>query len=134
MLPGSGKLLITGNLRKVMEESARAALSYGAEGVGLCRTERMFFAPDRRFAMQCALLAVEDEDRGYWLGQLETAQRDDFREMFEAMAGRPVTIRLLDRALEEVMPRDEATLGAIGEALDLDATVQQVLLELEGDQ
>jgi pyruvate,orthophosphate dikinase len=102
-------------------QTARAALSYGAEGVGLCRTERMFFAPDRLFAMQCALLAVEDDDREYWLGQLEAAQREDFKEIFAAMAGRPVTIRLLDRALEELMPQDTATLGAIGEALDLES-------------
>ncbi len=101
-------------------QAARAALSYGAEGVGLCRTERMFFAPDRLFAMQCALLAIEAEDRDYWLGQLETAQREDFSEIFEAMAGRPVTIRLLDRALEEVMPEDDRTRGAIAEALDLE--------------
>lgn len=101
-------------------QTARAALSYGAEGVGLCRTERMFFAPDRLFAMQCALLAVEDDDREYWLGELEAAQRNDFGEIFEAMAGRPVTIRLLDRALEELMPEGSAALGAIGEALDVE--------------
>ena len=53
-------------------------MSYGAEGVGLCRTERMFFAPDRLFAMQCALLAVEDEQREHWLSKLEGAQRSDF--------------------------------------------------------
>ena len=101
-------------------QAARAALSYGAEGVGLCRTERMFFAPDRLFAMQCALLAVEDEQREHWLSKLEGAQRSDFVEIFEAMAGRPVTIRLLDRALEELMPRDNRTLEAISDALELE--------------
>ena len=101
-------------------QAARAALSYGAEGVGLCRTERMFFAPDRLFAMQCALLAVEDEQRSHWLGELERAQRDDFAEIFDAMDGRPVTIRLLDRALQELVPDDEAALPAIAGALDLE--------------
>jgi pyruvate,orthophosphate dikinase len=101
-------------------QTARAALSYGAEGVGLCRTERMFFAPDRLFAMQCALLAVEDEQRSHWLGELERAQREDFVEIFDAMDGRPVTIRLLDRALQELMPEDEPTLQAIAEALQLE--------------
>ena len=101
-------------------QAARAALSYGAEGVGLCRTERMFFAPDRVFAMQCALLAVEDEQRSHWLEELERAQSDDFVEIFEAMNGRPVTIRLLDRALQELMPEDEPALRALADALDLE--------------
>ena len=101
-------------------QAARAALSYGAEGVGLCRTERMFFAHDRLFAMRCALLAVEDEQRRHWLAQLERAQRDDFVEMFEAMDGRPVTSRLLDRALEEFLPEDEEALQTIADALDLE--------------
>ncbi len=101
-------------------QAARAALSYGAEGVGLCRTERMFFAQDRLFAMRCALLAVEEEQRQHWLGELERAQRDDFVEMFDAMDGRPVTIRLLDRALEEFLPEDDEALRSIADALDLE--------------
>ncbi len=101
-------------------QAARAALSYGAEGVGLCRTERMFFAKDRLFAMRCALLAVEDEQRGAWLSALESAQREDFVEIFRAMQGRPVTIRLLDRALGEFLPHDEEALQAIADALDLE--------------
>jgi len=101
-------------------QAARAALSYGAEGVGLCRTERMFFAQDRLFAMRCALLAVENEQRSQWLMELERAQRDDFVEIFQAMDGRPVTIRLLDRALEEFLPEDEPSLQAVADALDLE--------------
>ena len=101
-------------------QAARAALSYGAEGVGLCRTERMFFASDRLFAMRCALLAVEDADRAHYLGALERAQRDDFVEMFRAMDGRPVTIRLLDRALGEFLPEDDASLRTIADALDME--------------
>ena len=101
-------------------QAARAALSYGAEGVGLCRTERMFFAQDRLFAMRCALLAVENEQRGHWLSELERAQRDDFVEIYRAMDGRPVTIRLLDRALEEFLPHDEESLQVIADAIDLE--------------
>ncbi len=100
--------------------AARAALSYGAEGVGLCRTEHMFFAHDRLFAMRCALLAVDDEQRSRWLDELERAQRDDFVEFFRAMDGRPVTIRLLDRALEEFMPAEESAIEAIADELDLE--------------
>ena len=101
-------------------QAARAALSYGAQGVGLCRTERMFFAQDRLFAMRCALLAVDDEHRNRWLTELERAQRDDFVEIFQAMEGRPVTIRLLDRALEEFLPQDEESLQTIANALGLE--------------
>jgi len=101
-------------------QAARAALSYGADGVGLCRTERMFFAQDRLFAMRCALLASDEEHRARWLGALELAQRDDFAEMFQAMGGRPVTIRLLDRALAEFLPTDDASLMRIADVLDLE--------------
>jgi pyruvate,orthophosphate dikinase len=101
-------------------QAARAALSYGAEGVGLCRTERMFFALDRLLAMRCALLAVKNEQRSHWLAELERAQRDDFVEIFSAMDGRPVTIRLLDRALEEFLPQDEPSLRAIADELAVD--------------
>jgi pyruvate,orthophosphate dikinase len=101
-------------------QAARAALSYGAEGVGLCRTEKMFFAPSRLFAMQCALLALDETPRQHWLGELEKAQRDDFIEMFDAMDGRPVTIRLLDRALQEFLPDNPAAFGKIANALDLE--------------
>jgi pyruvate,orthophosphate dikinase len=99
--------------------AARAALSYGAEGVGLCRTERMFFAVDRLFAMRCALLAANVDQRDRWLAELERAQRDDFVEIFHAMDGRPVTIRLLDRALQEFLPREQRELQPIADALDV---------------
>ncbi|HET6416251.1 MAG TPA: pyruvate, phosphate dikinase [Polyangiales bacterium] len=101
-------------------QTARAALSYGAQGVGLCRTERMFFAQDRLFAMRCALLSVEDDQRSKWLSDLGRAQEEDFAEIFRAMDGRPVTIRLLDRALGEFLPEDETALRAVADALDLE--------------
>lgn len=110
-------------------QAARAALSYGAEGVGLCRTEKMFFAPNRLFAMQCALLALDEAPRRQWLGELEKVQRDDFIEMFDAMDGRPVTIRLLDRALEEFLPGDPTAFGKIADALDLE--LEEVMRSVE---
>jgi pyruvate,orthophosphate dikinase len=114
-------------------QTARAALSYGAEGVGLCRTERMFFAQDRLFAMRCALLAIDDQQRSEWLAELERAQMDDFVEIFEAMGGRPVTIRLLDRALEEFLPEDEDSLQAIADALDLELQEVSKAAERHGE-
>jgi pyruvate,orthophosphate dikinase len=101
-------------------QTARAALSYGAQGVGLCRTERMFFAQDRLFAIRCALLSVENDQRSEWLSDLGRAQEEDFVEIFQAMDGRPVTIRLLDRALGEFLPEDEPALSAVADALDLE--------------
>jgi pyruvate,orthophosphate dikinase len=80
----------------------------------------MFFAQDRLFAMRCALLSVESEQRHKWLSDLGRAQEEDFVEIFRAMDGRPVTIRLLDRALGEFLPEDEAALGAVADALDLE--------------
>jgi pyruvate,orthophosphate dikinase len=79
--------------------------------------------------MRCALLAVENEQRTRWLAELEQAQRSDFREMFRAMDGRPVTIRLLDRALQEFLPRDERSLHQVADALGLDLDEATVLAE-----
>lgn len=101
-------------------QAVRAALSYGAEGVGLCRTEHMFFASDRLFAMRCALLAPDSKPRARWLTTLERSQRDDFVEFFRAMSGRPVTIRLLDRPLQEFMPETDAAIAEVAAALDLE--------------
>jgi pyruvate,orthophosphate dikinase len=80
----------------------------------------MFFAQDRLFAMRCTLLAIENEQRREWLAELERAQRDDFAEIFRAMEGRPVTIRLLDRALGEFLPHDDEPFRPIADALDLE--------------
>jgi pyruvate,orthophosphate dikinase len=103
-------------------QQIRTALSYGAEGIGLCRTERMFSGADRLFTLQCALLAIDDDVRADRLEELESAQRADFVEIFRAAEDRPVTVLLFDRALEEVMPKDEATIRALAVAVDLDAT------------
>ncbi len=98
--------------------AARAALSFGAEGVGLCRTEHMFFAEDRLLAVRCLMLAEDEEDRERLVRRIEPIQRADFEEIFRAMDGKPVTLRLLDWPLHEFMPREEADLQAIAEELD----------------
>ena len=85
---------------------ARMARSFGAEGIGLCRTEHMFFEGDRIVAMREMILADTEEGRRAALAKLLPMQRADFVELFEIMAGLPVTIRLLDPPLHEFLPQD----------------------------
>jgi pyruvate,orthophosphate dikinase len=85
-------------------EDARRAREFGAEGIGLCRTEHMFMAADRQPKMQAMILAASTEDRRAALQELLPLQRGDFEALFEAMAGLPVTIRLLDPPLHEFLP------------------------------
>ena len=95
---------------------ARTALKFGAEGIGLCRTEHMFFQPDRIVAMQEMILADDAEGRTQALAKILPMQRADFVELFEIMAGLPVTIRLLDPPLHEFLPHEEAELDAVAKA------------------
>jgi pyruvate,orthophosphate dikinase len=88
-------------------EDAERAVRFGAEGIGLCRTEHMFFAPDRLAHMRRMILADTAEDRQLALNKLLTHQRSDFKGIFRAMAGRPVTIRTLDPPLHEFLPQRE---------------------------
>jgi pyruvate,orthophosphate dikinase len=85
-------------------EDAAKAVELGAEGIGLCRTEHMFLG-DRQPKMAAVILAEDDEERARALDELRKLQEQDFREIFEAMAGRPVTIRLLDPPLHEFLPQ-----------------------------
>ncbi|TKB06082.1 MAG: pyruvate, phosphate dikinase, partial [Mesorhizobium sp.] len=80
---------------------ARMARSFGAEGIGLCRTEHMFFDGDRIVAMREMILADTEKERRTALAKLLPMQRSDFLDLFEIMAGLPVTIRLLDPPLHE---------------------------------
>jgi pyruvate,orthophosphate dikinase len=98
-------------------KGARDARAFGAEGIGLCRTEHMFFAADRLSAMRCVVLAGTPEVRASWLARIEPMQRQDFVEIFRAMAGLPVTIRLLDWPLHEFMPREAAEFAQIAKEL-----------------
>jgi pyruvate,orthophosphate dikinase len=89
---------------------ARKAREFGAEGIGLCRTEHMFFGPDRLPVVQRMILADTAEERARELARLLPMQQEDFEGMFRAMDGLPVTIRLLDPPLHEFLPNVEELL------------------------
>jgi len=88
---------------------AQTARKFGAEGIGLCRTEHMFFGPDRITAMRQMILADDEAGRKKALKKLLPLQRKDFIGIFKAMAGLPVTIRTLDPPLHEFLPNDQAS-------------------------
>ncbi len=100
---------------------ARAAREFGAEGIGLCRTEHMFFDPERINAMREMILADDTEGRKAALDKLLPMQREDFTSIFEIMAGLPVTIRLLDPPLHEFIPHGEEEIQEVAEALGVSA-------------
>ena len=88
-------------------EDARRAREFGAEGIGLCRTEHMFMAADRQPKMRAMIMAETEEERRAALDELLPLQQRDFEGLFEEMAGLPVTIRLLDPPLHEFLPAVE---------------------------
>jgi pyruvate,orthophosphate dikinase len=88
-------------------DQARKALAFGAEGIGLCRTEHMFFAEDRISKVRQMILASSPAEKREALAKIEPLQREDFKEILRAMAGKPVTIRLLDPPLHEFLPRTD---------------------------
>ncbi|MEO9339946.1 pyruvate, phosphate dikinase [Mesorhizobium sp. SB112] len=98
---------------------ARMARSFGAEGIGLCRTEHMFFDGDRILAMREMILADTEEGRRKALAKLLPMQRADFLELFEIMAGLPVTIRLLDPPLHEFLPKTEEEIQEVATAMNV---------------
>ncbi|MBE1202999.1 pyruvate, phosphate dikinase [Aminobacter carboxidus] len=100
---------------------ARMARSFGAEGIGLCRTEHMFFDGDRIVAMREMILADSEKDRRTALDKLLPMQRSDFIELFEIMAGLPVTIRLLDPPLHEFLPKTEEEIAEVAAAMNVSA-------------
>jgi pyruvate,orthophosphate dikinase len=85
-------------------EDARRARELGAQGIGLCRTEHMFMAEDRQPKMRAMIMADDSDSRREALGELLPLQQEDFEGLFEAMAGLPVTVRLLDPPLHEFLP------------------------------
>ena len=87
-------------------EDARKAREFGAEGIGLCRTEHMFMAPERQEKMRAMIMAEEEGERRAALDQLLPLQQEDFEGLFNEMAGLPVTIRLLDPPLHEFLPHE----------------------------
>ena len=102
---------------------AETARKFGAEGIGLCRTEHMFFDPARIGVVRQMILAQDERGRRAALAKLLPFQRDDFRDLFRIMAGLPVTIRLLDPPLHEFLPHQEAELAEVAAALGEDLEV-----------
>jgi pyruvate,orthophosphate dikinase len=100
---------------------ARAAREFGAEGIGLCRTEHMFFEADRIVAMREMILASSEKGRRAALAKILPMQRNDFIELFEIMAGLPVTIRLLDPPLHEFLPQGEAEIAEVAAVIGVSA-------------
>jgi pyruvate,orthophosphate dikinase len=105
------------------------AREFGAEGIGLCRTEHMFFEGDRIRAMREMILADSEEERRNSLSKILPFQRDDFKGLFKAMHGLPVTIRLLDPPLHEFLPRDEEEVQAI--AKEMSVTPQKLKQKMD---
>ncbi len=99
---------------------AKAARSFGAEGIGLCRTEHMFFDADRIVAVREMILADTQEDRRKALAKILPMQRSDFVELFEIMKGLPVTIRLLDPPLHEFLPKSEEEIDEVAKSMNVD--------------
>jgi pyruvate, orthophosphate dikinase len=99
---------------------ARAARAFGAEGIGLCRTEHMFFEGDRIAAMREMIIAETVDKRRAALNKLLPMQRADFVELFEIMHGLPVTIRLLDPPLHEFLPKSEEEIDEVAATLGME--------------
>ncbi|HVU20120.1 MAG TPA: pyruvate, phosphate dikinase [Rhizomicrobium sp.] len=95
---------------------AAAARKFGAEGIGLCRTEHMFFEPDRILAVRQMILADAKAERDAALSKLLPMQRSDFEKIFAAMEGLPVTIRLLDPPLHEFLPQKDEEIADVARA------------------
>ena len=128
--------VIEGNFEKIMKwaderrvlrvranadtpKDARQALEFGAEGVGLCRTEHMFFDADRIAAMREMIVSKTAEQRRAALAKLLPMQRADFEGIFTAMKGHPVTIRFLDPPLHEFLPTSEADISSLAEEMGM---------------
>ena len=96
---------------------ARVARNFGAEGIGLCRTEHMFFDAERIVAVREMILANDEKGRRAALAKLLPMQRKDFAQLFEIMSGLPVTIRLLDPPLHEFLPHTEEEIAEVAQAM-----------------
>jgi pyruvate,orthophosphate dikinase len=113
------RLKVRANAETAMD--AGVARQFGAEGIGLCRTEHMFFDPARIAAVREMILADDEAGRRAALEKILPMQRADFVELFKIMEGLPVTIRLLDPPLHEFLPHNEEDVAAVAEATGLDA-------------
>ena len=107
-------------------EDAELAVQFGAEGIGLCRTERMFNLPERLPVMQQMIMATTKEDRMDAINRMLPMQRSDFAKIFRAMQDRPVTIRLLDPPLHEFLPKSDEILRELNILKELKAVLWKV--------
>lgn len=112
-------------------EEAETARGFGAEGIGLCRTEHMFFDPERIISMREMILAETEKGRRTALAKLLPYQRQDFIDLFRIMKGLPVTIRLLDPPLHEFLPHGDAEVAEVANAAGVsEVIVKRRLLDL----
>jgi pyruvate, orthophosphate dikinase len=110
---------------------SKKALEFGAEGIGLCRTEHMFFGDDRIAAVREMILAESVEGRKKALAKIEPFQKADFVGIFQAMDGLPVTIRLLDPPLHEFLPQKDNVAGAEKVAKEIGVSVEKIFERVE---
>ena len=137
---------LSGNFGKIMEwadfcrtmdvrtnadspRDAKQALEFGAEGIGLCRTEHMFFDEDRIPSVRRMILSKDRETREKYLAELLPMQKEDFKGMYEVMLDKPITIRLLDPPLHEFMPTEEADIESL--ANDMGMTVAEMKANID---
>jgi pyruvate,orthophosphate dikinase len=112
-------------------QDAAKAREFGAEGIGLCRTEHMFFDSGRIAAMREMIVSKTEEQRRAALAKLLPMQRSDFETIFEAMEGYPVTIRFLDPPLHEFLPTDEEDIAALAAEMKMEvAALKEVVTSL----
>jgi len=108
---------------------ARTAIKFGAEGIGLCRTEHMFFEPDRIEPMREMIVAKTVEQRRKALDKLLPMQRSDFEGLFTEMKGYPVTIRLLDPPLHEFVPKEDEDIKALAADMGIEFSELKSMIE-----
>ena len=113
------------------ESDSKTAREFGAEGIGLCRTEHMFFDEERILSVRQMILSKSKEDRDSALSKLLPYQKNDFRKIFKVMSGLPVTVRLLDPPLHEFLPKTDKDIEDVARSLNLGAKeVKERITEL----
>ncbi|HVY50317.1 MAG TPA: putative PEP-binding protein [Devosia sp.] len=110
-------------------EAANTALSFGAEGIGLARSEHMFFSRERMVALRRLILSEDEDDRRAALNGLVDFQTGDYSAIFSTMAGRPVTVRLFDPPLHEFLPRTDEDIDETAKSLGLEQRALKLRLE-----
>jgi len=101
------------------EQDSKTARDFGAEGIGLCRTEHMFFDEERILSVRQMILSKSNEDRDHALSKLLPYQKEDFKKIFKVMSGLPVTVRLLDPPLHEFLPKSDKDVDEVARSLNL---------------